>query len=268
MYRQLLLPHKHTRGIWLMELTSRSKDEILEALFEEPQTKPDLVAALSVSRSTVDRRLADLEANGRVESVGSSYRLTETGRLMVQERQVYRSHMATLEDARPVLENVSPGSVEMEFLRGATVETADPCAPWNVFETISTIINAASSLYGTVPTVGPTVFDDLSEAVEHGGLTCELIIDETLYDSFTESERELIHEVIKADGGRLLTRSLSDSYSIWIADGEQGTHAGLVVYTIGGPCGIIHNDDPNAVAWARDQYRERRASATVVWDYR
>lgn len=250
-----------------MESIPGSREEILEALFEEPRTKPELVAALPISRSTVDRRLADLEADGRVEAVDSRYRLTEIGRLAFRERQTYRSRMATLEEAKPVLEGLSPGSVEMQFLRGATVEAAEPCAPWRVFETINAIINAARSLHGTAPTVGPTVFDDLSDAVEHGGLMCEFVVDDALYDSFDEREREQIRAVVESDGGRLLTTPLSDSYSIWIADGENGTHAGLTVYGIGGPRGIIYNDDPDAVAWARDQYCERRASAEVVWDY-
>lgn len=250
-----------------MEPTAESRDEILEALFEEPRTKPELVAASSISRSTVDRRLADLEADGHVEPVGSSYRLTEIGRLALQERRAYRSNMATLEAATPVLEEVAPGSVEMQFLRGATVEVAESCAPWKVFETTNAIINAASSLYGTAPAVGPTVFDDLSEAVEHGGLTCEFVVDDALYDSFDDCERELIREIVESDGGRLLVTSLSDSYSIWIAAGEDGTYAGLTVYDAGGPCGVVYNDDPDAIAWAREEYRKRRASAEVVWDY-
>lgn len=251
----------------LLELTPGSRDEILEALLEEPRTKPELVAASSVSRSTVDRRLADLEGDGHVESVGSSYRLTEIGRLALQERQAHRSNMATLEEAMPVLEAVSLGSVEMRFLRGATVELADPCAPWKIFETSNAIINAANSLRGTAPTVGPTLFDDLSQAIDHGGLTCEFVVDEAVFDSFDECERELIREIVETDGGELLIGSLSDSYSIWLADGDDGTHAGLTVYDTGGPSGVIYNDDPDAVAWACEQYRERRASAEVVWDF-
>ncbi|TYL39087.1 hypothetical protein CV102_07270 [Natronococcus pandeyae] len=252
----------------MREPTSESRDEILESLSEQPRTKPDLVAASSVSRSTVDRRLAELTDEGYVEPVDSSYRLTEIGHLVLQERRAYRSHMETLEAAAPVLEPVEPGSVDVAFLRGATVETPTPCAPWKVFEASRGILNAADSLIGTGPTVVPTILDDLGNAVEHGGLTCEFVLDEELYESFDDRERELVREIVEAGDGRLLLTSLSDSYAIWIAEGDEEIHAGLTVYDSSGPCGVIFNDDPDAVAWAREQYHERRASADVVLECR
>ncbi|WP_306052569.1 helix-turn-helix transcriptional regulator [Natronococcus wangiae] len=250
-----------------MEPTPESRDEILEALTEEPRTKPELVAASSVSRSTIDRRLAELTNEGYVEPVDSSYRLTEIGRLALRERRAYRSHMETLEAAAPVLDPVAPGSVEMAFLRGATVETADSRAPWKVLETSREIVADASALSGTAPAVVPTILDSLQEGVEHGGLTCEFVMDEQLYESFDERELELVREIVEADGGRLLVTSLSDSYAIWLTNGDDGAYAGLTVYDNGGPRGVIFNDDPDAIAWAREQYRERRAAADVVWEF-
>lgn len=250
-----------------MERSPESRDRILEALLDDPRTKPELVDQLSVSRSTVDRRLADLLEERYVEPVGSSYRLTEVGRLALQERLDHRSHMETLDRATPILEAVSPGSVDMQFLRGATVDRPEPQAPWKAFETSMTIVHEANSLAGTAPAVFPQFFDDLSGSVSNGGLECELVVDETLYESFDENELEATREIVEADGGTLLRASLSDAYAIWIADGDEGAHAGLTVYDTGGVQGVIHTDDPEAVAWAREQYRERRAGADVVWDF-
>jgi predicted transcriptional regulator len=250
-----------------MDPTFESRDELLEALTEQPRTKPELVAASSVSRSTVDRRIGDLVSEGYVEPLDSRYRLTEIGRLALQERRAYRSHMRTLEDAAPILETVAPGSIEMTFLRDATVETPDQRAPWKVLETSQAIVADADSLTGTAPAIVPTIIENLQEGVAHGGLTCEFVMDEQLHESFDADELDVLREIVETDGGRLFVRPLDETHAIWISERDDATYAGVTAYDSGGPCGVIFNDDSDAVAWAREQYRQRRASAELVWDF-
>jgi hypothetical protein len=51
------------------------------------------------------------------------------------------------------------------------------------------------------------------------------------------------------------------SYGLWVADDDN---AGVVIYSDGGIAGIIVNDSPAAIAWARDLYEQTRQNAELV----
>ena len=250
-----------------MEQTLATRYEILEELLAKAQTKPELVSVLSVSRSTVDRGISDLLEMGCVEREGSTYSATESGRLAFREYEAYTRNLETITEATPILNTLDPETIDLQFLRGATIDLPDPRAPWKAFETSMQLVHAANSLTGTAPAVFQRFFEDLMASVRNDGLACELTIDTTLFESFDETELKQLRAIVQADGGSLLVTDLEDSYAIWIADTGENGHAGLTVYGDSGVVGIIHNDDPDAVAWVKDRYRERKETATVVWNF-
>ncbi|MFP8958278.1 helix-turn-helix transcriptional regulator [Natrialbaceae archaeon A-CW3] len=250
-----------------MDEVLTSRDRLLEVLIEQPHTKPELVDALSISRSTVDRGITALLESGCADQQESVYRATEKGRLAMEARNRYLEDLEHLEAADPILETVSLESVSMRFLRHATVDLPDPQAPWTALEPSMQLVYEARSLDGTAPAVFDQFFDDIADSIDNGGLSTELVLDAALFEAMSDTEQVRLREIIEAGGGRLFTTELSDSYAIWITENDDRVVAGITVYSETGLTGVAHADDPDAVAWARAEYAKRRDDATLVWDY-
>lgn len=250
-----------------MERVLRQRQNFLETLVDNPCTKPEIVDSLSVSRSTVDRAIGDLLERGCVEKVGSRLQLTETGRLALEARLQYEATLDQIQATGPVLEGVDLESVSLEFLRGATVNVADPRRPWKVLDQSRELVTDAETIYGTGSAVFQKFFDDISQSVENRGLVCELVIDETVFESLDSAQVEELRELMKRGSGSLFLTDLNDSYAIWLLELPDSEHAGITVYSSAGFEGVIYNDTPNAISWARTQYQERKASAERFWDF-
>ncbi|GAB7017282.1 helix-turn-helix transcriptional regulator [Halostagnicola bangensis] len=250
-----------------MERALLRRQELLEALVDAPGTKPELVDRIAVSRSTVDRGIADLLERDCVEKVDSRFQLTETGRLALEARLEFRTIIDQIQDATPLLDVAGLDSVSLDLLRGATINVADPRHPWKVLDRSDEIVNAANAMYGTGPAVFPRFFDDISQSVENQGLFCELVLDDAVFDSLDASRIQMLRELVKADNGSLFLTDLDDSFAVWIFDLPDEEYAGITVYGSAGIEGIIYNDTPNAVSWARKEYRERKEAAELLWDF-
>ncbi|AHG02188.1 hypothetical protein HALLA_20015 (plasmid) [Halostagnicola larsenii XH-48] len=250
-----------------MERVLRQRQDLLETLVDNPSTKPEIVDCMSISRSTVDRGIADLIERGCVEKVESRFQLTDTGRLALEARLQYEATIDQIQAVDPVLDGVDIESISLEFLRGATVNVADPRRPWKVLDQSRELITDAETLYGTGPAVFQRFFDDISRSVENRGLICELVIDETVFDSLDSAQVEALRELMKRGEGTLLLTDLNDSFAIWILELPDSEYAGITVYSSTGFEGVIYNAAPNAVSWARTQYQKRKASAELLWDF-
>ena len=250
-----------------MERVLRQRQNFLETLVDNPCTKPEIVDSLSVSRSTVDRGIGDLIERGCVEKAGSRFQLTETGRLALEARLQYEATLDQIQAAGPVLEEIDLESISLEFLRGATVNVADPRRPWKVLDQSRELVTDAETIYGTGPAVFQKFFDDISRSVENRGLICELVIDETVFESLDSAQVTELRELMKRGAGTLLLTDLNDSFAIWVLELPDSEYAGITVYSSAGFEGVIYNDTPNAISWARTQYQERKASAERCWDF-
>lgn len=242
-----------------------ARNALLEALLETPRTKPELVDELSTSRSTIDRGIASLLETGCIERRDSAYLATETGRLACRARRDYLADLEQIERAEPILTELPLESIDLSFLREASIDVPSPQAPWTALETSMRHIRDASAVYGTAPVVFDLYFDEFLESIENGGLRAELILDRNLFSSLEDDQHDRLREIIEADCGRLYTTALETSYAIWIAEGETVV-AGLTVYSENGLAGVLRTDDPESVDWVREQYRERRAESELVWD--
>ncbi len=250
-----------------MERALFQRQELLEALVGASSTKPELVDRIGVSRSTIDRGISDLVKRDCVEKVDSRFQLTETGRLALEARSEFKTTINQIQEATPLLDVTGLDSVSIDLLRGATIDVANPQHPWKILDESDNTVNAANALYGTGPAVFPKFFDDISQSVDTNGLCCELVLDNTVFDSLAASRVQKLRELIQADNGSLFLTDLTDSFAVWIFDLPDGEYAGITVYSSAGLEGVISNDTPNAVSWARREYRERKETAELLWDF-
>lgn len=118
----------------VIELLVR-RETFLERLADSVATKAELVDALDVSRSTVDRALRDLRTEGVVDRTSEGYRLTPYGDLAFV---LFRSFSGDLRNVRevgsPLGRLASTEGIHPEFFRGGRVlsartpESAEPAA--------------------------------------------------------------------------------------------------------------------------------------------
>lgn len=238
--------------------------DIIEALVDGPKTKPELDSQLAVSRSTIDRGIADLLEHEYVEKVNSAFQATETGRLAFQSYARCLDYLETVQKSTPVVNLLPKEVVSHEFLRGARIDVVNPQIPWKVLERSSEIIHSAESLRATAPIMFKEFLDSISKSLDRTELDAEIIIDDALYGQLGRPEREILHEFQQTPRHTLLTTGLPTSHAVWIAESGRGDYAGITAYQGGQVVGVIYNDSESAVEWGIEKYESVKRSSKLL----
>lgn len=240
-----------------------NRHDVLAVLAEQPRTKPELVSAVDSSRSTIDRAVAELEGVDCIERVDGAYRPTLLGRISLSEYRDYAATMDDAYDARSLLGSLpSDASLSADFLRDATVRTANPSAPESALEPAIERLDGANRLSALAP-VTLSLYVNLIEAYAGPrGLDVELVVPQETLDSLLGFSRDRFEELRSTTEFSLHVTDESLPYALWVVEDDDGDVAGLTVYENGGVRGLVMNDSPEAVAWARDEYESYRATAT------
>ncbi|NHN46724.1 GntR family transcriptional regulator [Halostella sp. JP-L12] len=240
--------------------------EVLDYLADSAAGKERLVADLSVSRSTVNRALRELEGLGFLTRVDGEYTASTTGRLVARQ---YREFVAGLEDscdAQAVLAGVDP-SAEMSpaMVRGATVYLAEPPTPFRPIQRITELATDADEFLGLSASVAvPESIDDIADAVLRGDLRAEFVVADRVAQHLRANRADAIEA---ANRRETLSVYVADDlpYGLGIAYGDGDAHAFVVTYGEDGDLrGAVVNDSPEAVEWAEGVYRRYRATATEL----
>lgn len=242
---------------------TRKRAAVLAELIEGPARKPALVDAVGVSRSTVDRAVGELSAAGLAVAAGGTVRATPAGELALSARREYESFTDGLGAAGPLLEALPDGApLDRSLFAGATVTIADPGAPEAALRTALDALADADRLCGFAPVVKSNYAALVGEQVLERGLEVELLVERDTLESAAAvaRDREVLADLFAADEVDLRVVDEPLPYALWIADGGSvdGAVAGLTVHDGGGIVGVLSNDRPDAVAWARETYRDRR----------
>lgn len=238
--------------------------ECLDHLTGEWMTKPELVEVASASRSTIDRAIDDLLANGLVEREGSRYATTVTGELVLTEFDDYRQRLADLDRAEPVL-SALPSAVEVdpEILRGADVHVTKPFAPAYPIRRSVEIVERADRMRGYGPVVLPQYVDVLREAIIENDLQLELVFTPTVFDLLEDAHEEL-RSLFAAENTTVYRTDEGPFYALWQAETADGTHSGIVSCDADGVKGAIVNDSDAMNEWACATYANFREDAREV----
>ena len=235
---------------------------VLDTLASTPRTKPRLVDDLDVSRSTVDRAIRDLETAGLVVSEAGAYRATAVGRCVLRARTDYRDRLESIRDAEAVLRSLPrETSLGNEFVAGAEVAEAVPHAPDDVIGRLFDSVAAADEVVGFAPVAMTGLLSGFHDSVLAGGGRLRIVVKGDRGDHLFETEPAEMRRTADVDRVELFRGEVPHSFGLWIADDRE---AGVVVYTDAGPKGVLANDDPAAVRWARDCYESVLDDAALV----
>lgn len=247
----------------LLELGSRRFD-VLSSLADGPASKPALVDALDVSRSTVNRALRELESWHLVERSGGDHVLTPAGHLLIDALERYLDDLATLADASRVLAYLPPDvSVPLELLRGASVHHATPPSPTRALDVVRDHLRNAERCRCVVGEfAAENAAEFFRDRVEEG-LDLEVVFDDHVLSFLLADRREALRTYV--EGGEVYEAG-DVPYSLLVTEGADGrTAAHLIVYDHEGDlAGLLINDDADAVAWAERVFERYRDDATAI----
>ena len=245
--------------------TLHRRGRFLTLLVEDARTKRDLVDAVDVSRSTVDRAVRDLEATGLVERTGDGYAATVAGRVLAADRDRYRRTVDGVADARSLLALLPrDADVPGAMIRDATAVHATAPTPAAPLEELQARI-AGSDRYRAVAAIDPgTGFAELyEEQVLGADLDLEFVFTDELA-AYAREHRGGLWRALHEHGVDVY--AIADvPHGLGIVENGDDASAVLPVYDAQMQlAGIVFNDAPAAVDWARDAYGAIRERAQSV----
>ncbi|ATW89750.1 putative transcriptional regulator [Halohasta litchfieldiae] len=239
---------------------------VLEALSEGPRTKPELVAAVDKSRSTIDRAITAFRDHDCVEPAGKGrYRVTKTGATALSVYSDYVTRTSALSDATALI-NDSELDIGIGFLDGLDVSVADPQVPELALEPSTRIVGDASQLRGLAAAMLSSYPEILLEEVREAGLDVEIITTHQLAKSALELKPQAMSTLLSYDRVELRITDQPVPESLWIATTPKETHAGITVHADNGVKGVMINNTPAAVTWAERTYAEFQDSSEPLAD--
>lgn len=243
--------------------TLSRRADVLSCLEADSRRKRDLVDALSVSRSTVDRAVRELERLEFVERREDGYRLSVAGRLALEEHRRRVEALDSIVAVGDLLGHVprsAPMSVRM--LDGAAVHEPESHAPNEPYEVIVDRFEGAERVRGLAAAERvPRFRNRLHDLTVEGALDAEAVFTDELADFFFANHRSQMRDSMR-DGGFDLYATDRVPYGLWIVDAPAGSEAFVVVHGDSADIrGVIHNADARAVEWAAGVYRRFRDRA-------
>lgn len=245
--------------------TLHKRHNVLAALANEPRTKPDLVNAVDPSRSTIDRAISALEDAGCIERRDSTYYLTQLGRVSLAEHNRYTKTMDGIARASDVLDSVTTDvHIDPVFLSGVSVQTADPHAPESPLKDSIEALKATDRLVGLVPVIFSVYIEALTDLVREHDVKAELLLHENAFDSLLEYYQDRFGKIDITDHVDFYVTDQDLPYTLWITEHDESSRADITVHENGGVCGVLTNDSPAALQWARDEFAEYLETADPV----
>lgn len=234
---------------------------VLRAVDTEGVPKRDLVDELSISRSTVDRAVRELEAIGFVERTDDGgYRRTLPGRLALTEYDQFARRIEGLGDSVDVLSLLpSDAPCAACVLEDATVVVAERHSPLAPVERLGDLVDRATHVDAIAPAVLPQQVEIYHRNFVDGDLTTRLVLTNDVVDRLVSSYGTELTESLETGQLEIRRCERSIPYSLVAAETDAGPEMGFLVYADSGVQGFVGNDSPEAVEWARklvDDYWE------------
>ncbi|ESP88267.1 hypothetical protein K933_09901 [Candidatus Halobonum tyrrellensis G22] len=236
----------------------------LRALTEGPRAKRDLVAALDIPRTTLDRAVRELVDAGLAERSEGGHRATVFGREALDAHERYRSRLDGLAAGADLLAALpSDTPLGGAFLDGATVTESTPAAPDRVLDSLLTSVDGTGRFMGVAPVAITghleTFYATLTD--ETGDRAPRLVVGREVFDHVLDVQGGMIRERLGNDSLHLRVGPIPFRFGLWVVDDRE---AGVVVYTDTGVRGVAINDTEEAIAWARDLHDGVWADSTRV----
>lgn len=231
--------------------------DIIRSLYNKPQSKPELVEDLEISRSTVDRGIASLkEYNCTVRDQNGKFSLTNQGILLFENHISSIEYMKGINEAGEILSSTDVDEIGEEFLSGMEVCSGNSCVPEAAIEPIIEIIENATKVTGVIDEISLYQIHNLKSQVEQRNLEVKLVINKEVIDSLLNIARQDIAFLIRSNSVEILQTENPIPFSAWsIVTGEE-SYSAITVHDNGATQGVLINNMPESVEWAENNFTE------------
>lgn len=249
----------------LIRLLTR-REEVLRGVGTAGIDKRALVEQLSVSRSTVDRGIRELESAGLLARSADGYRRTLFGELLLSEYDSFASTADTLCGGRTLLADLPP-SFELDpvLLEDATVETASQHAPHHPVTALCSLLDEGRWIQTVFPAVFPQVIDQWLTLCDDEMIRADIVLPDPVVGELVGSHTEPLGQLL--DEPCLSLHQVDDgpNYGLVIAESESAATAGVVVMDDrGGARAFIQTDAEAAVSWVRERIHDQLMQSTPL----
>ena len=247
-----------------VELLAR-RAGLLRSLRSGTKSKRDLVDALSVSRSTVDRAIRNLEARGFVGRGGGTVDITLKGRLAFAAFESLAADVESLDAAGSVLEPLHAAStMDVSLLRNAEVVQPDPVTPHRSADALLEYLRDASRVRGFANVVLPSYVGVYRDNILNQGTSVDLVVTSDVLEELVTNHRDTLDRTLDTENLNLQCSGRALEYSLLVVETGERTVVGALVCDDRGAFGVVENDDEQAVQWATDLLEELRTDADPV----
>lgn len=248
----------------VLKITSR-RSRLLRELRAGARHKPNLVDSLECSRSTVDRALRQLVAEGMVERDGGKYQLTLKGRLTIDEFERFSTRIQRLEAASHVLDAL-PSDCDFDpvILESATIVEANRTTPHEPVERYLDSVRNADSVRALGSVVIPQYVETFRTRFVEDGVDGRLVLDAAAVDRLASDHQSVLAEVLELDRVVIATVESTPPFSIVLLETGSRTRLVVMVYVPEGVRGYIETGEPAAVEWGETLFERHWRSATEI----
>lgn len=244
----------------------RKRYEWLPHLRDDSLTKPELCSVLDVSRSTVDRGIADLEAAELVERTVDGYRLTEFGCLLLRLRDSYTSTLDVICSAQAMQTPLPIGRYgEQVLFDGGDVVLPEPHLPEKPTRRILELLTESHTVRGFTPVMHDQYVSTSHEQVMSGDLNFEFIITSQILGGMISMYSDWLIDAFDIQGFTIYETADLPSFGLALFEREdESCTVVLAIYADNGLSGIVQNDTTRAVGWAKQLYNDYKRSASLI----
>ncbi|WP_435100862.1 helix-turn-helix transcriptional regulator [Halarchaeum sp. P4] len=243
--------------------TLAANHDLVAALVDGPRQKQALADDLDVSPKTVYRRTRRLREHGLLTRGDAGYRLTVLGSLLADLHLDAADLVDRASDADSLLSALDEDVVPPYWvLYEADVVQSEPFAPNQPIGRMRDLVTESDALRGFSPVVLPQYVELFHERAQ-AGLSADLVVTPRIVEALRESAPDELRAALERD----VTLHQTDRdlpYGLIVVD-EPVPKAFILFYAEnGGLQGVLSNDDPRTVVWARRQYETYAADAERV----
>lgn len=237
-----------------------SRSDLLDAVGTDGVRKGDLRDRLSVSRSTIDRGIRELEEAGLVEQTAEGYRRTLSGELALTEYERFIDRVDGVVDAGDVLEAL-PFEFELDpvVLEDASVASVTAHRPYEPVSVVDDLLGRAKRLDLFLPVLPEPLLESLERHVLGQAVPTRFVVADPALDRLMTGEGTGLSDALAAGDVELTQSSDDTAYGLCIAETEDDPVVAFVVFEDEVVHGVITNDSEAAVTWADGTF-------TTIWE--
>lgn len=237
-----------------------------------PYDKRDLVAKLSVSRSTVDRAIRELEMAELMAWTKDGYVTTTAGKRATEQYRVTVESVSDILAAREVLSELPHDCpIPPSLLTDAAVEYAADAPPYHLPAGVRDRIVSAQRVRVYLPILAtPQLLDCCQQQVIHEGMTLDLLTSSTLLETLSAEFPGALGAMSVVDHCSVFRADTAHDvlpFGLVLTETDAATSVSVVVYSEHRTIhGTVHNGATDAVRWAEETYACLRKRSTDVTD--